>query len=322
MLLVRDIMEEFRLEVPVLFCTFKRLDTAKQVFEQIRKVKPQKLYLVSDAARPEVDGEQEKVQAVHDYVESHIDWECEVFRNYATTNMGCGRRIYSGINWIFEAEEQAIILEDDCVPQEGFFEYCQKMLAYYQNDEEILMIGGNNPIAHLYDNGKDYIFSHVPFMWGWATWKRAWKLYDYEMKSWKAEKKSQKVKNAFPLKRAYQFYAAHFDSLSTGKYNDVWDYQFMYTGISHEMLCILPSKSYVQNIGFIEESTHTKNAPKWICAEASPVEFPLHYRNEYEWDCEFDRIYMDLISKGSYVVRIKSKLGLDVNQSVFEIFRK
>lgn len=315
-------MEEKRLEVPILFCTFKRLDTAKQVFERIREAKPKRLYLVSDAARESVPGEQEKVQAVRDYIESNIDWECEVFKDYAKQNMGCGRRIFTGINWMFSQEEQAIILEDDCVPDPTFFSYCEEMLRYYKDSQEVLMVGGNNPIEHLYDNNKDYIFSRVPFMWGWATWKRAWDLYDYELTDWSQVKRTGKIKKCVPIKKAYYIYEAEFDSLSSKKFDDVWDYQFMYTGMTHDMLCILPSKNHVQNIGFIEESTHTRNAPAWIHTEVSPQSFPIRFREHVEWDEAFDRIYMKLVSKKGLTIKIKSMLGLNVNQSIFEKFRK
>lgn len=315
-------MSEFKLTVPVIFCVFKRLDTAQKVFETLRRARPPKLYIVSDGARDYVDGEKEKVEAVRDYIEKSIDWDCEVFKDYAAVNMGCGRRISSGISRVFETEEEAIILEDDCVPDDTFFRYCQEMLEHYRNDNRILMIGGTNPIAQMYLTEHDYLFSHVPFMWGWATWRRAWKLYDYNIASWPSNRKSPLLREAIPVRKAYWFYSAEFDAVHMGKCNDIWDYQFMYIGIMNGMFGILPAKSLVQNVGFAEEATHTDAMPGWMNREISCMDFPIKYRQDVEWDSAFDRQYMALVAKHGAAVKLKSILGLDINTSIFDSIKR
>lgn len=308
--------EDFILKTAVAFCVFKNLDTTKQVFERIREAKPPKLYIVADSARAHVPGEQEKVEAVRRYIEEHIDWECEVFKNYAGDNMGCGRRISSGLNWVFEQEEQAIILEDDCVPDSTFFRYCQEMLEYYKEDERIMMISGNNPYASCYHGNEDYLFSKVPFIWGWASWRRAWKLYDYDLKTLPENRKSSLFKRVLPTK-AYWVYMAEYESLYRHEF-DTWDYQLMYAGILHDKLNIVPCESHVFNIGFSEEATHTFRAPKWMKQEVSPVRFPIRHRGKVLWDEAFDRGYFKAANRHGLIVKIKYMLGLDVNKSVFE----
>lgn len=315
-------MSNSNLTVPIVFCIFKRLDTTQKVFEKIKKAQPPRLYIISDGARNYVDGEKEMVEAVRTFVEQNIDWDCEVFKNYAEVNLGCGRRIFSGITWAFETEEEAIILEDDCVPDDTFFRYCQEMLEYYRYDERILMIGGNNPVAQMNFTEHDYFFSHVPFMWGWATWKRAWNLYDYNIASWPSNKKNILLRQAIPVRKAYWYYSAEFDAVYMGKCNDIWDYQFMYIGIINAMFGIVPAKSHVQNIGFIEGATHTNKVPNWMTSEIFPVEFPIRHRKNVEWDQEFDEKYMTLISKQGLVMKIKSLLGIDVNTSIFDVFNR
>ncbi|MDE6566765.1 MAG: hypothetical protein K2K70_03405 [Lachnospiraceae bacterium] len=309
-------MSEFNLTVPVVFCVFKRLDTTKKVFEKIREAKPQKLYIVADSAREQVTGEKEKVAAVRNYIEQHIDWECEVHKNYASENMGCGRRICSGISWVFETEEEAIILEDDCVPDPSFFRYCQEMLAHYRNDERIMLISGNNPLASCYHSKEEYLFSKIPFIWGWATWKRAWKLYDYDMKTLPENRKNPVFKKVFPL-RAYWVYMAEFESLYRHAF-DTWDYQLMYAGILYDKMNIVPAESHVFNIGFQEESTHTNKTPKWLKQEVRPIRFPLRHRADVMWDRAFDRRYFIKANKHGHIVKLKQILGLDINKSVFE----
>lgn len=315
-------MSEFKLTVSVIFCIFKRLNTAQKVFEKLRAAKPPRLYLVSDGARDYVAGEKEKVEAVRDFVEKSIDWDCEVIRDYAPVNMGCGRRISSGISRVFEAEEEAIILEDDCVPDDTFFRYCQEMLEYYRDDNRILMIGGTNPIAQMYSTEHDYLFSHVPFMWGWATWRRAWRLYDYNIASWSSNRKNPLIRQAIPVRKAYWFYSAEFDSVYMGRRNDIWDYQFMYIGIINGMLGILPAKSLVQNVGFIEEATHTEEVPDWMNREVSSMDFPIKYRQDVACDSAFDRQYMALVSKHGAVAKLKSILGLDINTPLMDLIKR
>lgn len=308
-------MREFELDTAVVFCIFNRLETTKKVFEVIRLVKPPRLYLIADAARDNIPGEKDKVDAVRSYVEQHIDWECEVFKNYAEKNMGCGRRIPDGINWVFEREEQAIILEDDCVPEASFFEYCQEMLEHYKDDERIMLISGNNPYADSYQSSEDYLFSKVPFIWGWATWKRAWKLYDYDIKTFPRYRKSEVFKKIFPLK-AYWVYMAEFETVYQHQF-DAWDYQMLYATIINEKFCIVPTANHVTNVGICAESTHTSERPEWMTYKTTPVNYPIRYRDEIEWERDFDQGYFRIANRHGFIVRIKQLLGMDINKSVF-----
>lgn len=306
---------DYRLTTPVVFCVFSRLDTTKKVFEEIRKARPEKLYIVADAARDNRPGEKEKVENVRTYIEDNIDWPCEVKKNYAVHNMGCGKRISSGLTWVFEQEEQAIILEDDCVPEPTFFRYCQEMLNYYKDNDDVMMISGNNPMSSCYSMNKSYSFSKIPFIWGWATWRRSWEYYDFNIKSWPENRKNKIWKSVFPQK-AYWVYTAEFDELYEHKF-DTWDYQLMYAGILNGKLNVVPAKSHVFNIGFQEESTHTKNAPKWMKQEVCPVSFPIQHMDKVEWNKEFDREYFTKNNRHGLIVRIKKILGLNINKSIF-----
>ena len=307
---------EFKLTTPVMFCIFRRMETTKMVFEKIREAKPSKLYIVSDAARDNVPGEDIKVQAVRDYVESNIDWPCEVKKNYAATNMGCGKRMPTGISWVFEHEQEAIILEDDCVPDASFFRYCQEMLEHYRDNEDIMLISGNNPIASAYNIKEAYDYTKIPFIWGWATWARAWKKYDFELSDWPRQKNNPIWKNVF-TKKAYWLYTAEFDDLHKQAF-DAWDYQVIYTVVINDMLCVVPAESHVLNIGFEEESTHTKDAPSWMKQDIKPVSFPIEFNDIIRRNEEFDKAYMNLACNHGGIVHIKKILGLNINKSIFE----
>ena len=116
---------------------FNRPNTLKRVFEAVCKAKPKNLFLVQDGSRGEED--EEKIKKCREIVEK-IDWDCNVYKNYSDVNLGCGKRPQTGISWVFEHVERAIILEDDCVPQNSFFHFCDELLEKYADDKRVLMI--------------------------------------------------------------------------------------------------------------------------------------------------------------------------------------
>lgn len=259
-------------DVPVLFCTFNRLECTKRIFERIREVKPARLYLVSDGARKNVSGEDEKVYAVRKYLEEHIDWECQVYKNFASKNMGCGKRMSSGISWAFEQEEKLIILEDDCLANLSFFRYCRELLELYEMNEDVMLIGGYNPLGIL-DEKDSFVFSFFAEIWGWATWKRTWQQYDYDISDWKDHKISSYMKLVMG-DNAIKYYSNLFDCVYTHEV-DTWDYQLQYLLLQKGGMSVIPSKNMIKNIGFGADATHTKTAPDDLYNEAHEISFPL-----------------------------------------------
>ena len=162
------------LSTPVAFIIFNRPDTTEIVFETIRQAKPSKLLVVADGPRTDRSGEVEKCTATRAVIE-RVDWECEVITNYSDVNLGCKRRVSGGIDWIFSQVEEAIILEDDCLPAPSFFQFCQTMLERYRYDDRISMIGGSNYQQENSRTSDSYFFTKYAHIWGWATWRRAWK---------------------------------------------------------------------------------------------------------------------------------------------------
>lgn len=264
-------MDKF--DVPVLFCTFNRLECTKRVFERIRMMRPERLYLLSDGPRKNICGEDEKVAAVRKYLEEHIDWECQVYKNFAEKNMGCGRRMSSGISWAFEQEEKLIIIEDDCLPDLSFFRYCKELLELYKENENIMLIGGSNSVGEL-RGGDSFVFSPFIENWGWATWKRTWEQYDYDICDWSEKKVPQSMK-AFMNEREIKNYLRLFDSVYTHEI-DTWDYQLQYLLFQKDGLAIVPCKCLVKNIGFGPDATHTKTVPVKLYSEDHEMSFPMH----------------------------------------------
>jgi hypothetical protein len=262
-----------RLSTPVVLMIFNRPDTTEKVFREIAKAKPAKLLVVADGPRQDRAGEVEKCSAARAIIEE-IDWDCEVIKNYSDVNLGCKYRVSSGIDWVFEKVGEAIILEDDCLPSQSFFPFCQELLDRYKTDTRVMQICGSNYLGEC-KTDNSYYFSKYGPIWGWATWKRAWKYYDVDMKLWPMVKQ-KKLHYDFCFD-ADEIRAREniFDSIYDGAI-DTWDYQWVFAKLVNNGLSITPEKNLISNIGFSKDATHTKDkGDKREKLTRNELEFPL-----------------------------------------------
>lgn len=176
-------MINFQLDTPIVFIIFNRPETTRKVFEKIALVRPKRLFVIADGPRESKLNEGEACAETRKIIDE-INWNCDVHKIYSEINLGCKSRIVSGLNIVFDLTTEAIILEDDCIPDPSFFPYCESLLERYRNDERIGLISGNNFLFGDYDNFDSYYFSRYPHIWGWASWRRAWKKYDSQICQW------------------------------------------------------------------------------------------------------------------------------------------
>lgn len=242
---------------PILFLVFNRPDTTEKVFNVIKKIKPLRLYISADGPRDSKPNEKEKCELTRKITEN-VDWECKVFRNYSDENLGCKKGVTKGINWFFENEEAGIILEDDVIPNDSFFTLCSELLNRYQNDNRIMHIGGTNFQDGITRGNGSYYFSRLCHVWGWATWKRAWSLYDVNISNFNADSYEKDIYNFMPIDGLRKHYKKYFELVKSNNL-DTWDFQWVYTVWKNEGLSIIPNKNLVSNIGFGDEATHTKS---------------------------------------------------------------
>lgn len=246
---------------PVLFIIFNRPETTKKVFAEIRKYKPAKLFVAADGPRENKAGEKERCEQARKITEN-IDWPCKVKRLYRKKNLGCKYAVSGAIDWFFENVEEGIILEDDCLPDSPFFTFCEKMLGMYRNDSKVMCISGDNFLPKSMQKKSGYYFSKYVHIWGWATWRRAWKNYDVEMRDWLKIRNLRLLSKYFDnfIEKVYWFtiFNAVYD-----KKIDTWDYQFVYHTWKNEGLSIIPNTNLISNIGFDKDALHTKaiNSP-------------------------------------------------------------
>lgn len=280
---------ETNLKTPILFIIFNRPEVTLQVFNEIRKIKPSKLYVVADGPRQNLPEEKARCEETRKIIDS-VDWQCEIHKNYSDINLGCKKRVSSGIDWFFENEEQGIILEDDCLPNQSFFKFCKEMLNKYKDDERIGMISGDNFQFGKVKNEYSYYFSKYSHIWGWATWRRAWKKYDVNISNWPQVKKEKLLNKVFNNKRDTYYWSSIFDDVYNNKI-DTWDYQWSYTCFINNYLSVMPAHNLISNIGFsVKDSTHTKRLNKFSGMKTEELEFPLKVPENIVRSIESDKI--------------------------------
>lgn len=266
-------MNTFKLNTPVAFLVFNRPDTTEKVFEEIRRARPPRLLVVADGPRPDKPGEAEKCEAARAIIE-RVDWPCEVLTNYSDVNLGCKRRVSSGLDWVFDTVEEAIILEDDCLPHPTFFRFCEELLEKYRDDERVMMISGDNFQFGRKRTEYSYYFSRYVHIWGWASWRRAWKYYDVDMKLWPDIRDGRWLYDVLGDKKAVSYWSNIFEKVYKGKI-DTWDYQWLFTNWVHNALAVMPNVNLVSNIGFGVEATRTTIKNKFSDIAVEKMKFPL-----------------------------------------------
>ena len=243
----------YMFNTPILFLVFNRPDTTEIVFQKIREIKPRQLFVAADGWRVNKAGEKEKCEETRAIVMRSIDWDCEVKTLFRDENLGCGKSVSSAISWFFENVEEGIILEDDCVPDNSFFPYCEELLYRYRSEEKVMHISGSNfQISEVSD--ESYYFSNSCYMWGWATWRRAWKLYDFKMEHFN---KRFDLSDYLFSKDEKVYWKRVFSNVKSGRV-DTWDYQWYFTCWYNKGLSIVPQYNLVKNIGFRPDATHTQ----------------------------------------------------------------
>jgi hypothetical protein len=189
--------------------------------------------------------------------------------------MGCKNRISSGLDWVFENVEESIILEDDCLPEPSFFRYCQELLEKYRDDERIMVISGDNMLFDKNNQEHSYYFSKYVHIWGWATWRRAWKLYDVNIELW-TEVKEKGLLQGIVDKLEMSQWESNFDLVHSNNF-DTWDFQWVFSIWVQSGLSIVPGKNLISNIGFNQDATHTRGDSIYSNMKTEPLTFPLKH---------------------------------------------
>ncbi len=291
---------------PILFIVFNRLDTTQKVFEQIKKVRPLKLYIASDGPRNKE--EEKKVLEIRNYLLENIDWPCELKTRFRTENLGVGFGPNDAITWFFSQEEMGLIIEDDCLPSLSFFSFCDLMLDYYKNDKRIGVIQGFNPFPKEMNNS--YFFSTYDLKWGWATWKDRWVYQDMYTKDWPEVKKNKLLDDKFQNKKLVtRYWYNMFEQIHRSPYM-AWDTQFTYQMLKRNIFTIVPLKNIVMNIGYRDDATSTRwGMPEHIRQlTLEELNFPIKHPENIKPNKEYD----ELVEKVHFEINLKTVLRYEL----------
>lgn len=275
------------LSTPILLLIFNRPDVTLEIFNAVKKAQPKRLYIAADGPRSNRQGESKLCNQARDII-NHVDWDCEVFTLFRDENLGCKIAVTRSINWFFENEEEGIILEDDCLPDLSFFSFCENLLEKYRLDTRVMMISGFNAFPEKHHENS-YFFSRLGSVWGWASWKRAWKFYDIEMSAWPQIEESNLFEEMFQNERFVKERKSTYSQTYRNLINS-WAYRWSFARLIHNGLSIIPSHNLIKNIGFGSEATHTKNInDKNSFIEISPLRLPLKHPPYMITDYLFDK---------------------------------
>jgi hypothetical protein len=180
---------------------------------------------------------------------------------------------FQRIGLVFDSVEESIILEDDCLPEPSFFRYCQELLEKYRDDKRIMVISGDNMLFDRNVQEHSYYYSKYVHIWGWASWRRAWKMYDVHIKLW-PEIKEKGLLDGIVDKFNLLEWAGNFDRVYENKF-DTWDHQWIFTIWIQSGLSISPARNLISNIGFCENATHTSGESIYANMKTEPLPFPL-----------------------------------------------
>jgi hypothetical protein len=298
------------METSVAFIIFNRPDVTEKSFETIRQARPPRLFVIADGPRANREGEARRCADARAVID-RVDWPCEVHKNYADTNLGCARRVSSGLDWVFSHVDRAIILEDDCIPDPTFFTFCEELLMRYENDDRIMHISGNNHQRGIRRTPYSYYFSKFPHCWGWATWKRAWSLFDFDLKLWPMMCDLKVVESLYDDSREPEYWSSKIGEVASGQVSS-WAYRWQIACWANNGLSILPETNLVQNIGFGPGATHTVGGDEHLSVLASQINEIRHppylLRNRVADQFTFENVYC--LPPPHWLLRLRGALGL------------
>jgi hypothetical protein len=282
------------LDTPVVLAIFNRPDFTEVVFQAIAQARPKRLFVLADGPRSPDEAE---LCARTRAVIQRVDWDCEVNTDFADVNLGCRRRFASGFDRVFSQVDEAIVLEDDCVPDPTFFRFCQVMLERYRDDTRVMMITGSNYLGSWKADSQSYHFSYFGSPWGWASWKRAWKFYDVTMKAWGDPSAKERIRNVFADEECFALQAGRFDAYANPTDRHSWDLPWSFARLMQSGLTVVPAVNLISNRGCLGGNSLPPTHPIANLPTA-PVSFPIRFQASVSVDRLYDlqhirRLYSD-----------------------------
>ncbi|WP_395733440.1 glycosyltransferase family 2 protein [Prosthecobacter sp.] len=290
---------------PVLFLIHRRPQLTARSFAAIRQARPEQLMVAADGPEDDV-----LCQETRRLVEEGIDWPCNVQTRFSATRLGCRNAVSQALDWAFAKHERVIVLEDDCLAEPSFFCFCTELLERYQDEERVMQICGSNLSGHAAQDGSSYYSSRFATIWGWASWRRAWKRYDVRLQVWMEQASKARLEATCKFQGEAAWRKEIYNSASMGTI-DTWDIAWEFAQHNSNGVCLIPSVNLVSNLGWGAEATHTHDInDARACMETCPLDFPLRHPSDLAIFDEADRSYFDrYCRRPSLRIRLRRKIG-------------
>lgn len=274
------------LDTPVALVIFNRPDFTEVVFRAVAQAKPKRLFVLADGPR---SPDEAHLCARTRAVTERVDWDCDVRTDFSEVNLGCRRRCVTGFDWVFSQVETAIVLEDDCVPDPTFFRFCELMLDHYRDDPRVMMVTGSNYLGSWKAESQSYHFSHFGSPWGWASWRRAWRLYDDTMKLWDDDTVKARIRELLDNEEYFALQARRFDTIYTDQ-NDrhSWDVRWGFARLVQSGLTIVPAVNLISNVGCLGDGVSLPPTHPLANLPTAPISFPLRFQTSVAADRLYD----------------------------------
>jgi glycosyltransferase involved in cell wall biosynthesis len=294
-------------QTPIVLCVYNRPHLARQVLEALRSARPSHMLLVADGPKRDDLVDCLKCEEVLDLFKDTLDWPVHVEWNVSSVNMGCRRRFTTGLAWAFDRVEEAIVLEDDCVPHPSFFKFCNALLEHYRSDPRVALISGSSFQVEADDFPASYFFSRYPLTWGWAGWRRTWELYDANIDAWERLRETPWLSELLADPVAIAYWRYMFDQVRRGF--NTWDYSMTFSCWRVGALAVHPFRNLVRNIGYGEDATHTRDQNSIFAnMPTHEMPFPLVHPDRVQRTPACDEQIESVAFSGAAKQRIRDRL--------------
>ncbi len=284
-------LTEVNMDIPVVIIIFRRAKITERVLKQIAKAKPRRLFVIADGPRPDRPEDIDECADTRAVID-RIDWDCEVYKNYSDVNMGVDHRIPTGLTWVFEQVDMAIILEDDCVPHPTFFQYCEELLERFRDDERVMHISGRSVFPEKPRAPYSYYFSSSMSWLGWATWARAWRHFDLDISLWPELRNTRWLWETWGDKRAVKFFSNLFEKHYVEK-QPKSDLFWLLAVWSQNGLGIRPYSNLVYYAGYEDATNPDFSRREHFDFPTSAMQFPIRHPPSIARDTEADKFALD-----------------------------
>lgn len=246
---------------PLLLLAYNRPEKMRGLVEALRPLAPRVVYVVVDGPKPGDARDAERVQQVRDAV-AEIDWEVELHTRFRPVNVGLRASISDAVTWAVREYGQVAVIEEDVVPGPAFLPYVDHMLDVFRDDDRIMHISGYNVVPRdvLSAPSRGSRLTRYPESIAWATWDRAWRLYDDGL-SWPGARRIHDLRRVVGRRPAAAKWVMNFRDASAGRIS-TWAYRWIASMWAHDGFTVSPNENLVDYVGH-DDGTHTVTGPSW-----------------------------------------------------------